>query len=273
VKTQYGFHIIKVLEKETAHTKPFEQVKDSIRAPLLLTQADKQASETADQLSAAIRRSNKVSLEDLAKQYHLTLGETRPVSAADPLLELGNSQDVKDAILRLRAGELSLPVRTDRGYVVLSLKGVQPAHQGTLGEVRDRVVTDLKHEQSVALAKSKADELVRRVKGGEQLDAAAKALGLEPKTSELGAAFNLKQGDIGVPLNLGQNWFVYRIAEKVEANPANFEAQKKQLTEEVLRSKRDLAYKAFQLALNDRLKQEGKLKLMPDKLKSFGSFG
>jgi peptidyl-prolyl cis-trans isomerase D len=289
VKTQYGFHIIKVLEKETAHTKPFEQVKDSIRAPLLLTQADKQASETADQLSAAIRRSNKVSLEDLAKQYHLTLGETRPVSAADPLLELGNSQDVKDAILRLRAGELSLPVRTDRGYVVLSLKGVQPAHQGTLGEVRDRVVTDLKHEQSVALAKSKADELVRRVKGGEQLDAAAKALGLEPKTSDsfardgsipgaasgkqLGAAFNLKQGDIGVPLNLGQNWFVYRIAEKVEANPANFEAQKKQLTEEVLRSKRDLAYKAFQLALNDRLKQEGKLKLMPDKLKSFGSFG
>src|SRR5437660_4764242 len=31
VKTQYGFHIIKVLEKETAHTKPFEEVKDSIR--------------------------------------------------------------------------------------------------------------------------------------------------------------------------------------------------------------------------------------------------
>ena len=289
VKTQYGFHIIKVLEKETAHTKPFEQVKDSIRAPLLLTQADKQASDTADQLSAAIRRSNKVSLDDLAKQYHLTLGETRPVSATDPLLELGNSQDVKDAIFRLRAGELSLPIRTDRGYVVLSLKGVQSAHQGTLEEVRDRVITDLKHEQSIALAKSKADDLVRRVKGGEKFDAAAKELGLEPKTSDsfardgsipgaasgkqLGAAFNLKQGDVGAPLNLGQNWLVYRIAEKVEANPVNFEAQKKQLTQEVLQSKRDLAYKAFQLALNDRLKQEGKLKLMPEKLKSFGTLG
>jgi peptidyl-prolyl cis-trans isomerase D len=287
VKTQYGFHIIKVLEKETAHTKPFEQVKDSIRAPLLLTQADKQASDTADQLSAAIRRSNKVSLDDLAKQYHLTLGETRPVSATDPLLEFGSSPEVKEAIFRLRAGELSLPIRNDRGYVVLSLKSVQPAHPGTLEEVRDRVITDLKHEQSVALAKSKADDLVRRVKGGEKFDAAAKALGLESKTSDsfprdgsipgaasgkqLGASFNLKQGDIGAPLSLGQNWFVYRVAEKVEANPANFEAQKRQLTQEVLQSKRDLAYKAFQLALNDRLKQEGKLKLMPDKLKSFGS--
>src|SRR5712692_5001019 len=105
VKTQYGFHIIKVLEKETAHTKPFEQVKDSIRSPLLLTQADKQASDTADQLSSAIRRSNKVSLDDLAKQYHLTLGETRPVSAADPLLELGNSQDVKDRSEERRVGK------------------------------------------------------------------------------------------------------------------------------------------------------------------------
>src|SRR6202008_2536616 len=78
VKTQYGFHIIKVLEKQTAHTKPFEEVKDAIRTPLLLTEADKQASQTADQLSAATRRSSKLSLDDLAKQYPLTLGETRP---------------------------------------------------------------------------------------------------------------------------------------------------------------------------------------------------
>src|SRR5689334_11022923 len=37
VKTQYGFHIIKVLEKQNAHTKSFEEVKDSIRTPMLLT--------------------------------------------------------------------------------------------------------------------------------------------------------------------------------------------------------------------------------------------
>src|SRR5580692_11231907 len=40
VKTQYGFHIIKVLDKETAHTKTFDEVKDSIRAPLMLAKAD-----------------------------------------------------------------------------------------------------------------------------------------------------------------------------------------------------------------------------------------
>src|SRR6516164_206997 len=286
VRTQYGFHIIKVLEKQTAHTKPFDEVQDALRAQAALNQADKQATDAVDQVSRAIRQSSKIALDDLAKQYHLTIGETRPVSASDPLLELANSQDVKDEIFRLRSGELSMPIRTDRGYVVLALKASFPAHQGTLDEVRDRVTSDLRKEQSVEQAKSKADELARRVKGGEKLDAAAKALGLDPKTSDsiardgsisgaasgkqLSPAFNLKQGDVGPPLNLGQNWFVYRVREKVEADPANFEAQKKQLTAELLQSKREVGFEAFRSALSDRLLKEGKLKLMPEKLKSFG---
>jgi len=170
--------------------------------------------------------------------------------------------------------------------VGLALKASFPAHQGTLDEVRDRVTSDLKKEQSVGQAKSKADELARRVKGGEKFDTAAKALGLDSKTSDsisrdgsisgaasgkqLGAAFNLKPGDVGPPLPLGQNWIVYRVAEKIEADPANFEAQKKQLTAELLQSKREVGFEAFRSVLSDRLVKEGKLKLMPDKLKSFG---
>jgi peptidyl-prolyl cis-trans isomerase D len=289
VKTQYGFHIIKVLEKETAHTKPFDEVKDSLRAPLLLSQADKLASDTADQLSAAIRQSPKTSLDDLAKQFHLTVSETRPVSPSDPLLELADSKEAKNAIFQLRMGELNPPIRTDRGYVVLSLKSIQPAHQGSLEEVRDHVIADLKHEKSTELAKSKAEELTKRAKAGEKFDAAAKALGLEPKTSDsiardgsipgaasgkqVASAFNLKSGDVGPPLSLGQNWLVYRVAEKTVANAADFDNQKKQLTEELLQSKRSVAFDAFRTALDTRLKQEGKLKLMPEKLKSFGAFG
>src|ERR1700726_870452 len=185
VKTQYGFHIIKVLDKETAHTKPFEEVKDSIRTPLLLTKSDKLASDEADQLSATIRRSNKVSLDELAKQFHLSLGETRPVTATDPILELGNSKEAKDAIFRLRQDELSLPIRTGRGYLVLSVKQIQPAHPGTLEEVRDKIVTELKQQKSTELARAKAEDLAKRVKAGEKFDAAAKSLGLEPKTSDL----------------------------------------------------------------------------------------
>ena len=286
VKTQYGFHIIKVLDKETAHTKPLEEVKESIKVPLLLAKADKLASDEADRLSATIRRSNKTSLDDLAKQFHLSLGETRPVTATDPILELANSKDAKEAIFRLRQDELSLPIRTDRGYLVLSVKQIQPAHPGSLEEVRDKIVTELKQQKSTELAHAKADDLAKRVKAGEKFEAAAKSLGLEAKTSDLfarngsisgavsgkqvAAAFQLKAGDLGAPLNVGANWFVYRVAEKQEPNPADFEKQKKELTEQVLQTKRNLAFEAFRTSLETRLKQEGKLQIMSDKLKGFG---
>ena len=286
VKTQYGFHIIKVLDKETAHTKPFEEVKDSIRTPLLLTKTDKMASDEADQLSATIRRSNKISLDELAKQFHLSLGETRPVTATDPILELGNSKEAKDAIFRLRQDELSLPIRTDRGYLVLSVKQIQAAHPGSLEEVRDKIITELKQQKSTELARTKAEDLAKRVKSGEKFEAAAKSLGLEAKTSDLfarngsisgavsgkqvGAAFQLKTGDVGAPLNVGANWFVYRVAEKQEPNPADFEKQKKELADQVLQTKRKMAFEAFQTSLETRLRQEGKLQIMPDKLKGLG---
>jgi len=288
VKTQYGFHIIKVLDKETAHTKPFDEVKDSLRAPLLNNEVDKQASEVSNKLSAAIRQSSKTSLDDLAKDYHLSVGETRPVAATDPLLELANSQDAKDQIFRLRQGELSLPVRTDRGYVVLSIKDIQPAHQGSLEEVRDKVVADLKREKATELARTRAEELVKRAKAGEKFDSAAKALGLDPKVSDpisrsasipsaasgkqLAAAFQMKTGDTGEPLNLGLNWFAYQIVEKQEPNPADFDKQKKEITDSLLQTKRSLAFEAFRTALDARLKKDGTLKLMPEKLKNFGSF-
>src|SRR5271156_1753207 len=227
VKTQYGFHIIKVLDKESAHTKPFEEVRDSLRAPMMLGEADKEASDTADKISAEVRRSGKVSLDDLAREFHLSVAETRPVSATDQLLELGNSKDVKDEIFRLKSGEVSAPIHTDRGYVVLSIKDIQPAHQGTLEEVRDRVVSDIQKEKATQLALSSAEELSRRVKGGEKFDAVAKSLALDPKTSEplarsgsipgvgsgkqLSAAFDMKPGDVSSPMSVGTGRVVYQV--------------------------------------------------------------
>ena len=289
IRTQYGFHIIKVLEKETAHTKPFDEVKDSIRTPLVLQKVDQIAASASDRMSTDIRQSNKTTLDDLAQKYHLSIAETHPVAANDPVLELGNSQDVKDEIVRLRQGELSLPLRTDRGYVVLSLKQVFPSHPGTLDEVRDKIVSELKQQKAEQLAQSKVEDLAKRVKAGEKFASAAKALGLDPKTSDLFArdgsvpglgsakllspAFSLKQGDAGAPLHVGVSWIAYQVLEKVEPNPADFEKDKQKITDTLLQSKRNLAFEAFRTALEERLKQEGKLQLMQDKMRGFGEFG
>jgi peptidyl-prolyl cis-trans isomerase D len=289
VHTQYGFHIIKLIDKESAHTKTFEEVKDSIKTPLLLQKADQQAGALAERISAEIRQSNKASLDDIAQKYHLTNSETAALGPNDPILALGTSKQTREQVSNLRPGELSLPVRTDRGYVILSLKQIIPTHQGTLEEVKEKIMADLKEQKSAQQAMAKANELEKRAKNGEKFDASAKALGLEPKTSDplarngsiagvgsgkqLGAAFSLKAGDLGAPVNLGTNWVVYEVVEKTEPNPADFEKQKKTITDQLLQSKRQLAWEAFRTALEERMKQDGKLKLMPEKLRGFGEFG
>jgi len=289
VKTEYGFHILKVVDKEAARTLSLDQVKPQLLVNAKADKGDKDANALADKVSAEIRKSNKVSLDDLAKQFNLDVAETVPVSATDPLLYFGNAPAVKEEIFRLQQGQVSTPIQTDRGYVVLALKSIAPSHPGTFDEERAKVLADVKRAKAVELAKSKADDLLKRVKSGEKLDSAAKALGLEAKTSELiartgnipgigsgkqfSAAFQLKAGEVGAPQSVGPNWLVYRVAAKSEANLEDFEKQKKELTNQVLQEKRELAFEAFRTALDARMKKEGKLKIMPEKLQGFGTFG
>jgi len=287
VRTQYGFHIIKVMEHQAARTQSFEEVRGSILPVLAGEKADRQSGDLADQIAVAVRRSNRQPLDDIAKQFKMTLGETRPMSATDPVPELGTSPEVREAIFRLREGELSSPIRTDRGYIVLTVKEVQRAHPGDLAEVREKVAADFRHERAAELAKTQAEELAKRGQSGESLATAAKALGFELKTSDAfprtgsvqGAgsarqflsAFTLGVGQTAPPVSLGTNWMVFRVAVREEAKPEEFEKQHKDLEQQVLQSKRSLAYEAFRSALEDRMKREGKLKIMQDNLRRLGS--
>jgi hypothetical protein len=61
--------------------------------------------------------------------------------------------------------------------------------------------------------------------------------------------------------------------EKDEANMADLEKQKKTITDTLLQAKRNLAFEAFHTALEERMKKDGSLKLMPEKMRGFGDLG
>jgi peptidyl-prolyl cis-trans isomerase D len=275
VKTQYGFHIIKVLDRETAHTKSFEEVRDSIRQAVLDQKVTEEASDISSQMASAVRQSDRQSLDDLAKKFNLEVGSTAPASITDPILPLGDSSDLHSALFSLRPGELSQPIAIDSGYVILSPKDIQPAHQATLAEVHDKALSDYQNEKSADLARSRAEELSKRAQAGDDFDQVAKSLDLSPKTSdsvarsgsipdigsakEVLAAFEMKIGQVSAPTQSGTNWFVYRLVSHDVPNPADLAAQSKDIEQQLLQSKESEAFEAFHTALIDRLKREGKL--------------
>jgi peptidyl-prolyl cis-trans isomerase D len=283
VKTQYGFHIIKVLDRETAHTKPFEEVRSTI-VPILTDQkAAEQANNISTQMAGAVRQSNRQSLDDLARKFNLKLGDTPPASVTDPVGDLGNTPELHQILFQLRPGELSQPLQVPQGFVILTPKDIQPAHQGTLAEVHDKVLADYQQEKSIELARTKAQELAKRVQSGESFDQAAKALGLTAVTPEafarngsvpdvgsaklLQASFGMSVGQVSPPTQVAGNWLVYRVVGHQPANPADLATQSDQIKQQLLQAKQTAAFEAFRAALEDRLKNEGKLTINADAMK------
>jgi peptidyl-prolyl cis-trans isomerase D len=283
VKTQYGFHIIKVLDHEQAHTKTFDEVRGSIEPTVLDEKISAEANDISEKIASAIRQSNHQPLDDLAKKFNLVVGELPLASAADPVSAFANSPDVRTAVFQLRPGELSQPIQTPQGIAIVTPKDIQAAHQGTFAEVRSRVLADYQQEKSLELAKSKADEVAKLAKGGEPFDKAAKSLNLDVKTSEsvsrtgsipdvgsgqvLDAAFTMPVGHVSDPKAVTGNWLVYRIAAHEPVNDAAVVLQADQIRQQLLQSKQNAAFDAFRVALEDRLKKEGKLTINADAMK------
>lgn len=275
VKTQYGFHIIKVLGHQTAHTKSFEEVRSSILPILLDQKVNAEADSVASQMADAVRQSDRQPIAGIAKNLNLQLGTVPPVSINDPLGALGTSQDVSQMLFELHVGEVSSPLHVDKGYVIIAPTQIVPAHQASLAEVRQKVLSDYQQEKSADLAHAKAEQLAKDVQGGQSLEKAGKSLGLQVKTSDafsrtgsvpdigtadqIDAAFSMKVGQVSAPKSVGGNWLVYDVVAHQSANPDDLAKQKPDIQQQLLQSKQEAAFDAFKTALEDRLKQEGKL--------------
>lgn len=275
LKTQIGLYIIKLQDRENARTQPFEEVRAQILPVLTAQKADRAVSDLADKIGSTVRQNTRTTIDDLAKQFAMSVGEAGPSAVREPYGALGASPALDDAVYRLREGELSAPIQVPQGHVVLSLKKLDPAHAGTLAEVRSRVEADVRREKSIALAKTHAEEIAAKAKSGN-LAAVAKAAGAATKTSEgfartgsipdvgsakqVAAAFSMNVGHVSAATSLGSNWVVYRVASKEPLNALLLAQQMKEVEQALLQSKRQLAFEAFTAALRKRLTDEGRVK-------------
>lgn len=275
VQTPYSFDIIKVLDKDVAHTKSVDEVKASIVNILTQEKLNTEEGDLSDKLAAAVHQPGQQTVDSIAKQFNLQTGETPLVSVTDPVGDLGASPALQEALFSLHPGQLSQPIAINRGYVMVSVDKIVPGHQGTLAEVRDRVLTDYRKEKSQSLAEQKAEQLAKDVEAGTAFDKAAKALALDAKTTdpitrtsqvadigpatEFAAAFNMTQGQTGGPVLLNGDWIVYQVKSKTGANPEDFAKAKDALQKQILEQKQTTAFEAFHDALQRRYEQEGKL--------------
>jgi peptidyl-prolyl cis-trans isomerase D len=115
VKTDFGFHVIKVEEKRPAESRSFEDAKREIAKEILATEAAKQAArKRADALAEKVRQGQ--TLEQAARADALTLERTAPLKRRPDgfISGLGASPEVLSAAFTLTPEKPS----SDRVYEV-----------------------------------------------------------------------------------------------------------------------------------------------------------
>jgi peptidyl-prolyl cis-trans isomerase D len=276
IVTKYGFHIIKVFEKQLARTQAFEEVIATIRPTLLQKKADQAAQELADKAYSRIR--NNQTFEQVSKDLNLPIKGTEFFSQGATISGIGNSQELSSKVFEMKLKETGSPVRVPNGFVIPRLLEKKAPYLPELTEVRSKVEQDFKASKAVEIAKSKAQEFANKIKGGGNFESLAKKYGISPKTSEdftrnsnipdLGSsapldsfAFSANPGDGSAPIQIGQKQVVVQLKEKIPIKSEDFVKSKDTLRDSLLAQKRDQVFQAYLDEVKGKMMKAGKIKV------------
>jgi peptidyl-prolyl cis-trans isomerase D len=260
VKTQEGFHIINVTDKKPATTKTLDEVKTQIVEQLTWERAQARASQLADSLEQQIRK--PADLDKVARENGLKVQDSGFVTRDEPIIAIGPSPEIAAAIFSLPDGQMSGALQTQRGFVFLTVTGKQAPHVPPLDEVRDKVRDDLSKQKAFDIAQQKAAQVASEARGGADMQKAAKAAGLEVKTTEMIAreapipdvgisphvdavAFALPVGAVSQPIKTDNAMVVLRVVDKKQPTPAEYEAERQKTRDTLMNERRNRFFSAY----------------------------
>ena len=178
VKTQFGYHILKLAGIQPASVKTFEQSKADLETEYRRAQAEKLFNDAQDALADAALQ-NTTDIGVVARKAGLTVLEVPGFSRTSGGGALGKVPAVIDAAFSqdVLDGRLSSMVEVEKGRgVVLRATDHKLPQQKPLDEVRNDVVAAWKKQRGMELAAAAAADAVKRLEGGESWDAVAKSL-------------------------------------------------------------------------------------------------
>ena len=164
VRTQFGFHLIKVEEKQAAKQRTLDEVKDELRAALAVEAATEALQAKTDAVLAAALSNGDMS--SAAGRAGLQAAETALESADALAEELGLRSIDMQVVMNTPAGTVvDSSFATQKGMLVIRVAESVPAMTKALEEVRGEIVDELTREKAMQAAMSAA-----RAEGAKGVD-------------------------------------------------------------------------------------------------------
>lgn len=280
VSTEYGFHIVQVLERQEPRTQPLAEVKDAIASELKKGSVNDKLQNAVDEAHTALVKAPQ-NADQIAAKYNLILTRVDNHKPGEVIPEVGIDPQVDGAVSSLKKGEVSQVVQAKTRLVILEATGVTPAHPAQYDEMRGEIAVRYFGDTTVSLAQDKAKKAMEMLRSnGGDLKAVAKALGGEVKTTDLftrgGAAeglgsgallsdaFNHKVGDLVGPIGVANQQVVAKLVEKAEPDEKELAGKRDQIVLQIQSQKSQERATLFQDGIVERLKKDGKIKIHRD---------
>jgi peptidyl-prolyl cis-trans isomerase D len=181
VKTQFGYHIIKLDEIQAGKTKTFEEARPELESEAKKNLATDRFGEIQEQLQSRLEQPG-ADLDALAKEFNLQTGDVAKFERGEGGAPLGAAPALQDAVFGenpVSTGHISSPILVgdDRLVLVKVLDRKKPEAK-PVAEVRDTIVAALKKQNGSDAAMKAAEEAKAKLMAGTPFDQVAKDLGV-----------------------------------------------------------------------------------------------
>ncbi len=279
VKTQYGFHIIKVVDKKAGSTRPLADVKPQIEDQLKWERAQAEAQRIADDQitpraeQLAERIDDPSDLDAAAAEVGAMVQESGFFQREDPVPGLGAAPQVAATAFTLADGAVSEALASPRGPVFITVSEKKDPYVPALDEVKDRVREDAIRTRATEIGRERAAQIAAALKAAPDFAAAAKAQGFEATETQLvardsalpeigvstevdRAAFSLPVGGVSDPIQTPDATVIVRVMERDEVTPEEFRLAREAFRAELLNERRGRFFTAYMTKVKDRLSIE-----------------
>lgn len=261
VRTEFGFHIVKVEETREAGAPSFEQVRAEVARKRAAAAARQAVAARVEELNEELAAGE---LEEVASKFGMAVRTTDLVPREGPIPGPAARPELVEALFALSEGETGEPIRQGDDYWVYKMLAKRPSAVPSFDEARPDVERELLAEQARERALGEGRLRLEDLRRGETLQgvAARRAKGEVRDTAyftqrdfvaEAGVrgeffqgAYSLGVGSFGGPVAAPDGRVIlYRVDGKIPATREEFLAEKDAVVARLRGAKRDQFFEAW----------------------------
>ena len=269
VRTQFGWHLIKVEKVNEASARSLEDAEKTIRDILSKDKTKTLAYDRAEAFYETTLEGDL--LAEVGKEMGLEVKTTALFSISGPEKSVRNPKVFADAAFALSLNQISEIQDFEDGFYILQVIESIPGKIPELGAVKDAVARDMMKEKQVAMAGEKARAFLTMLKSGTTTDSAGsetdvvfksteyfkrndqiKDIGWENEISQMAFTLSSAQPLPEDVVKGEKGFYVIRLKDRRLPDLQEFDKEKKQLQETLSRQKE---FKAFNLWLSEARKK------------------